>query len=1792
MTTFNLYDEAQGTYDLYGETTSSTNYANNPVASPTLAVLLGSENGTTEGLHQQIMTMGPAYVAAERARLVRMDNLQLLRDATANLAKYNNVSAVQEGLNQIKELEKIKEPSFFDDVRDSSEDVIERVMISSGKPRDEVIRMANLYKENLALKTSLEVAASGIEPRSELTQFARDLTGLTTTYDWFRVSPVLNEELEKLGYKGNRALTFQGSVSNLKELLQITSENDRNKIIATLSKNLASRIGEQDTLRYFNALKTNISDSTLEVMFGSLDMLMVGAIASATVKTIARATKPLVVARKIGAEDAATKSIADQISTGSNNLSVSTVEAMDNAISARTLLPKELEGTSSAVQTELKSRLEKTIKDLDNNLYTGGAKTEEIIASKERLERIYSKEHNPSIVTSKVSADISSAKLNIDVLYGDFYGKPFATKEDALNYYKNTKRGDLEVVPVSGVSSEIKAATAEIDGELLTLNNKLFEEKFSPRLSTSGKVSEINDKYRLFNLPTGYTDRTEALISKSKITVEEAWNTIYRQNALPREQFVVDKLLKLLPKQTKVIVESKAGRSYYLPATDTLHVFEGEKATNVFTHELIHAITANRIEFGKLNPSSELGKVVSRLDELRQTVRKSAFKLKDEDLKKDIYYLTKNTHEFATSGMWSINQLPKVAAFFDSIKYKNTTILSALWNEFKQLLGFGTKDTALSEWFGLNEELTKQGLRVRLPEQVSTMEGKIVKITDRERIYNPYLPNEKVDDLLKSYETTVAKKLELGAPPEAEGYYLRQKTDMPVFAGDIGKISQDELDKMHLFLGKLNPRLSSVNSIYGPALTSMFKRTKHSKIYSEFTKDSFNKLNSTEIAKVNEALIQTETLKRDMTVFELGENGLRTDKEIEAYYSFRTMRNLQWYYKNKEAANELISLGYNDVFIGLEELGQFTGPAKKINLEDVLYKNIYDVELNKTITVTLDNIKELDARGIQIYEYAKKQNIQGRKGSITLVGTIPEKVRVGDINNVVGRLDGAYSRIYTEDYFIKINGPQLINDVYENVSYAFRTAMTETDAKKYTEGFNELLNSRKKGNIISDVDVSKQLGSFEQNGKELALRINNGEFDGAKATFNYSRLDDNFFRDVIGIGSGTTEKGKLFWSGRTEEGIQSITHGSTRLETKGPLDSLVAEISNTSRFTAINEWRRTSIQRWYNTFEDVISSVDKKGAKSAEDVFFNVVNNTKGYALSDSKPRQMLATKDFIMNQLGAKTTDEKIIQHAINQLTGSINVPGFAHVGKVLRQTDVINWAKSVNSSLMLGMFSVAQLAVQSSGMLLAASISPKHGLKAAYSIRPILSALTSDNKSVWKFIHKSLDVSMHSGMSLSEFSEVAQAIKRVGLLDNIGASSLYNGADGALNIFSRNKEKFNQAQMMFFNKGEEINRIGAFEIARREFIELNPNVKWNTDEALQKIVLRADDLSMNMTSANEARISKGVMGIPLQFLQHNIRLGTNLAAQIGTVTGKKSPTLSTSDAIKLTLGSYLLYGINNNATPDFIEEWLGNKLNAQLSETQKQYLTQGALAGIISTIGETITGERLNLAIGARLSSLQWYEDVGTAIYNIFKGESTDLKKLAGPTGSTLAAVLELPSIFMDYKHKDEWTISDFSTILSTGAATMISSWRNIDKAYWAYHANGMLLNKRGDPLANLSKGELIAQAMGFQSTEAYESNTVFATKKEYAATMQQYADSIMRKEALARKAYLQGDVAGMQRFYDEASLVLSPLPIADQQFIRRLIKDNTSYDTVGREAFNKWWATLSSHKNKLLVTSPFGE
>lgn len=93
-------------------------------------------------------------------------------------------------------------------------------------------------------------------------QLAMGLSGLQSGVDVGRITPILNEELERVGFQGSRAFSFQSGVNNFLETLNIIAPNDRPKVINTLANRLSSVVGEANTKRLFDAAIQGYSSST------------------------------------------------------------------------------------------------------------------------------------------------------------------------------------------------------------------------------------------------------------------------------------------------------------------------------------------------------------------------------------------------------------------------------------------------------------------------------------------------------------------------------------------------------------------------------------------------------------------------------------------------------------------------------------------------------------------------------------------------------------------------------------------------------------------------------------------------------------------------------------------------------------------------------------------------------------------------------------------------------------------------------------------------------------------------------------------------------------------------------------------------------------------------------------------------------------------------------------------------------------------------------------------------------------------------------------------------------------------------------------------------------------------------------------------------------------------------------------------------------------------------------------------------------------------------------------------
>jgi len=134
-----------------------TSYAQTPSVNPTLTLFAANEAFPAQDIANEMAMRGPAYVANERAKLERDENIQILKGATMSLAKEGNAPAVQTALNELNNLQvgQAAEPSFYDDSATVVESKLEQVMIATGKTREQIISDVNLYKNNLATRIAI-----------------------------------------------------------------------------------------------------------------------------------------------------------------------------------------------------------------------------------------------------------------------------------------------------------------------------------------------------------------------------------------------------------------------------------------------------------------------------------------------------------------------------------------------------------------------------------------------------------------------------------------------------------------------------------------------------------------------------------------------------------------------------------------------------------------------------------------------------------------------------------------------------------------------------------------------------------------------------------------------------------------------------------------------------------------------------------------------------------------------------------------------------------------------------------------------------------------------------------------------------------------------------------------------------------------------------------------------------------------------------------------------------------------------------------------------------------------------------------------------------------------------------------------------------------------------------------------------------------------------------------------------------------------------------------------------------
>jgi hypothetical protein len=1017
-----------------------------------------------------------------------------------------------------------------------------------------------------------------------------------------------------------------------------------------------------------------------------------------------------------------------------------------------------------------------------------------------------------------------------------------------------------------------------------------------------------------------------------------------------------------------------------------------------------------------------------------------------------------------------------------------------------------------------------------------------------------------------------AIKEELAAISDAEsglktGWLVEKPVSKTLDYTAVGKYSDEDINSASRFsLGDW--ALSTSKELYSERLVGINQQSRYLKLLTNFVRPSIEKLSRADKVALDNVLVLGDKEGKVFSEAELAGSDLSAAGR-EAYYKVRALRDVMYQMRNDVAVKSLIRKGFEKVATSIKFdggdgsfFGKVVTPAEG--------KFVYIADTNSVQRVTPEFLKESQAKGYVFYQSNEPQEIAGK--SRTLFAVKDGEYTTSKIASVIPYRAGEYRRIYSDEYFVKLLSSRMVDDEMQASTITHRTASSIREAKAYADAFNEAYSLHKAGRLTV-VRAEELMQGFGWNGPELIEAFNANKFgDSFKIEVRYNRTDDDYLNETVGIGSTPINS--------RGDRVLSV-HGEDTVNTLSPLDAIASEISNTAYVASATEWRESHIRRWFNTFQDILPA--DVASMDPEQAFRYMLNNKGRYIGQDKRMAVAQKVQDYIIDQMNIPTKEERatigtmrLLSESVEGLTGNRAV---AKVGMALRATkNYATWARTVAFHSFFALNPV-QFFMQGMNAFNAVAVSPLHGLRAAKTSSMYAMALMSDQPEIWEAFAKANKLSnLGLGMDTEEFVEAVAAIRRSGLLDGLNTTSLYGAETGKYGLFNGLTRRAGAVSAVPFNAGEGYSRLVSFDIARREFMEANKGVAWWTDDSIAKILSRQDDLTQNMTIANTSFWQKGILSIPAQFTQYQIKLMMNV---VQSLLGN-SRVFTRKEATQLLITHGVVMGTAGNFMWPFREE-IESSLPADLTETQRLTIQQGVLAGVISALTE---GE-VKLALGTRFNTFKYYEDL---LKGLLDPEKKFLEVIGGPSGFAAARILGGFGEAVSIIAKAPMTATTMELALIEIGKNSFSFFNNIQKMRIAQANYNQVMSSGGDALFRVTDAEAYFVGLGIPPVAQTDLSIMYESSKAHKSMLEADAKAVGKYAMLALTALNRKDDESHRSYAAVVQAILNSYTGTDlQALMKEAYKGEafTQYEKMVIDQMVKQWSktdfTVDTGENK---------
>ena len=904
---------------------------------------------------------------------------------------------------------------------------------------------------------------------------------------------------------------------------------------------------------------------------------------------------------------------------------------------------------------------------------------------------------------------------------------------------------------------------------------------------------------------------------------------------------------------------------------------------------------------------------------------------------------------------------------------------------------------------------------------------------------------------------------------------------------------------------------------------------------------------------------------------ELASRGL-SERSIEAYYRMRILRDTGWLLRGKELLKEYNAKGLVELaFDGNAFAPALHTPVKPLLLGNIKSLNtqgkigkVFNLVDGKVLNLTTENIDTLYAGGGIVVGLHQPQIMGGRKISHVIIN--PNETKLREIQMPLPYRPGEMARGYTDEYFVymKRNVPNELDVIEPITTRTVRTAPSRRKAEEFANKHNEAIDVA----FRTDIDDAKKLVILEQligkstDAKAFLNDTKTGKiWPDEKFDVHYNRERHSYLEDVI---DESVTSGRMFTSLRGEK---LLSVNPDRVNTLDVRQSLGVELANISRYITSEDIRVTAMEKWHNTFgHGVVDPTYNKVADflhplDADKLKQGLIEmKEKGQLshmedLTQINAQELLAfaerERSYIKNQLNVRTQFQKNNTERYKRFTEWVQ--GTASkvlpekitdwMGITMRQANVTDFLRQANFHMTLGGGNLAQMIVQSMGATIAAGLHPQYAAQSVKTAILLRTALMSDNPNVWK-TWGTMDSLTSLGLkNINEFADSVKAVRDSGILADIRSTALYNAQDGALDLFKHYAPitQVKSALVAPFNRGEEFARLVSWEIARRDWIAKHPGMVWQDTKALREISARQKEFNIGMQAHNTAPWQQGVLGVPMQFLQYNVKLAVanlHTMVQFGKSVNQKGWKAATNfdngnyrlfnpyQSAALLATQVMLFGAAGNGLRGLATQIWGD--DKSLSEEQKMYIAEGLAGGVIYTLTQAMDGEPAKLALGKRLGTFEWYQSLFDKLTG--KDESgTTSSLLMGVTKSSADKIFgHVINLYQLFAHSPNHAPSADAVIdVVKKWPEVFAGFNNAQKFYTYWQNEGIVTSKDGTPLAKINKKEVLATLLGMPSEAIAEFYENVKDSKRLYSLLEERAREIHRIQIRRWDAANAGDL-----------------------------------------------------------------